>query len=112
MYGICWRNTEVLSALSLLITGGASLREKADLRLLVTFYSVSSALVLESAGKARGFSCALIPVPRSISSSCGYAAETSAEDADSIAELLRELRIEWEAVYLSDESGYEPLYRN
>jgi hypothetical protein len=81
-------------------------------RLLVTFYSVSSALLLETAGKERGFSCALIPVPRSLSSACGYAAEIETEDAPRLAELLRGLRIEWEAVYLPGEKGCQVLQRN
>jgi hypothetical protein len=91
---------------------GASRRKKADLRLLVTFYSVSSALLLETAGKERGFPCVIIPVPRSLSSSCGYAAEVDAEASGDLVELLRGLRIEWEAVYQPGENRYEPLYRN
>ncbi|MDR0540076.1 MAG: DUF3343 domain-containing protein [Spirochaetaceae bacterium] len=82
------------------------------MRLLVTFYSVSSALFLEAAGKERGLPCVIIPVPRSLSSSCGYAAEVDVEETGNLAELLRGLNVEWEAVYRPGENRYELLYRN
>ncbi|MDR0550434.1 MAG: DUF3343 domain-containing protein [Spirochaetaceae bacterium] len=99
------------------------------MKLFVTFHSVSSALMLEAAAKERGLSCAVIPVPRNLSSSCGYAAEiapsafseTSAsggasasdeaesagglEAAASLAGLLNELCVEWDAVYRRNDGG-------
>ncbi|MDR2501501.1 MAG: DUF3343 domain-containing protein [Treponema sp.] len=82
------------------------------MRLLVTFYSVHAALLLEAAGKERGFFCALIPAPRKLSSSCGYAAEVDAEEPERLIKLLRGMNAEWEALWLPGEGGYEALRRN
>lgn len=84
------------------------------MRLLVTFHSVSQALLLETEAKERGFFCALIPVPRKLSSSCGYAAEVEADafPVDEHPDLLRKLNIEWEAVYKPVGDGYQALHRS
>jgi hypothetical protein len=81
-------------------------------RLLVTFHSVSEALLFEAAGKARGFFCVLIPSPRALSSSCGYAAETEAETAESLSALLSEINVNWEALWRQSGGGYTALLRN
>ena len=82
------------------------------MRLLVTFYSVHSALLLEAAGKERGFFCVLIPAPGKLSSSCGYAAEVEAEEPERLVKLLRGMNAEWEALWRQNEGGYEALRRN
>jgi hypothetical protein len=80
---------------------------------MVTFHSVSSALIVETAGKERGFFCSLVPVPRVLSSSCGYAASVEAETSGGLLELLRCLRVEWEAVYRpAADGGHELVSRN
>jgi hypothetical protein len=81
-------------------------------RLLVTFHSVSQALLLEAEGKERGFFCALIPAPRSLSSSCGYAAETEAETAERLTVLLSEMNVKWEALWQETEGCYKELCGN
>lgn len=79
------------------------------MRLLVTFYSISAALLVEAAGKERGFPCALIPTPRTLGSSCGYAAELETEDARSLAGMLKGLGAEWEALWQQRAGTYEAI---
>lgn len=69
------------------------------MRLLVTFHSVSAALMLEQAMKAEAGSCALVPVPRSLSSSCGYALLAADAAEDSLLALLQAWEIEWAGLY-------------
>lgn len=71
--------------------------------------------MLDSAAKKRGIPCRLIPVPRSLSSSCGYAAELDGMDAEGpggLEELLRSLRIDWESLCQAGEAGCQVLRRN
>ena len=82
------------------------------MHLLVTFYSVNQALQLEAAFKERGLVCGLIPAPRKLSSSCGYAAEVEAGDAPGLVSLLRDMNVEWEAVWRQNADGYEELLKN
>jgi hypothetical protein len=56
---------------------------------IFTFYSIHFALKLESACKKENIPGKLIPVPRSISSSCGTAFRAEVEDRPRI-ELLAE----------------------
>jgi hypothetical protein len=81
-------------------------------RLIVTFYSISSALLLDAALKEQNFPCALIPAPRKLGSSCGYAADVEAENTEPLIRLLRGAPIEWEALWRQDGNGYEALCRN
>jgi hypothetical protein len=80
-------------------------------RLLVTFDSISSSLLVEGACRKRRLPCSLIPVPRSLTASCGYAAEVAAEEAGEVLGLLRELKAEWKAVYQPEGKTYRSLYR-
>ena len=82
------------------------------MKLLITFHSISEALLLEAAGKERGWDCALVPAPRALSSSCGYAAVLETCDAPGLASLLREVNAEWEALWRESGGGYEELCRN
>jgi hypothetical protein len=82
------------------------------MNLLITFHSVSSALLLEAAGKERGFFCRLMPAPRKLTSSCVYAAEVEAEDTGRLCKLLGDLNAEWEAVWREAGGGWEALCRN
>ncbi|MDR0527247.1 MAG: DUF3343 domain-containing protein [Spirochaetaceae bacterium] len=99
------------------------------MRFLVTFHSVSSALLLETEAKERGLPCEIIPVPRSLSSSCGYAAWVELQDSGAavfpegeagekaasarLLELLDALRVEWESVCLPEADGrYKIIERN
>jgi hypothetical protein len=69
-------------------------------------------LLLEAAGKERGFFCRLMPAPRKLTSSCVYAAEVESESADGLAALLCGLNAEWEAVWREAGGGWEALCRN
>ena len=82
------------------------------MHLLVTFYSVNQALQLEAAFKERGLVCGLIPAPRKLSSSCGYAAEVEADDAPGFVSLLRDMNVEWEAVWREAGGAYEAVWGN
>ena len=70
-----------------------------EVSLLVTFYSVSSALFAQKVVAKAGVNCTVIPVPRSVSSSCGYALEILSADAGKLADELNKADIEWETVY-------------
>lgn len=70
--------------------------------ILVSFHSVSAALFLEMLLKQRGVACSIIPVPREISSSCGYAAEVGMTDAATLKSILDDAEIEWETLYGKD----------
>jgi hypothetical protein len=67
--------------------------------LLVTFHSVSSALYAQKLLAKQAVSCAVVPVPRSVSSSCGYALEASGLPASLLAETMSAAGVEWEALY-------------
>lgn len=67
--------------------------------IIVTFYTVSSALYLETLLAAQEVPCRIIPVPRALSSSCGYAAEVADIAPKALISLLSEYELEWEAIY-------------
>jgi hypothetical protein len=79
--------------------------------MLLTFDSISSSLSLQEAYRERGLPCALIPVPRNISSSCGYAAEVETEEAESLVKLIEKLNVVWDAIYLPCGKEYRAIYR-
>ncbi len=78
--------------------------------MLVTFHSVSGALLLERMLKRQGVAGSVIPVPRELSTSCGYAVEADAGDAELISLMERE-EIEWSEVY-SHEKAYRLVQEN
>lgn len=67
--------------------------------IVATFHSVSSALYLEELLKGRGVACRIIPVPRELSSSCGYAAEADAGDPSALKDLMNAGDVEWDGMY-------------
>ena len=83
--------------------------------MLVTFDSISSSLCLQAAAaspaeRALNFTCTLIPVPRNVSSSCGYAAEIEMEEGGDLLKLLEDLNVGWDAVYRPCGKEYEVMY--
>ena len=79
------------------------------MKLFVSFFSVSAALYAQKCVNERGFACEVVPVPRSISSSCGYALETVGVSGSDLPGVLNEAKVEWEAIYLqttNDNSGH------
>jgi hypothetical protein len=79
---------------------------------LSTFFSVSDALYFEKMLKGRGCSCKVIPVPRELSSSCGYAVEFSLDLSDAFHEMVKSYGIEMESLYqilsLGGKTTYTP----
>ncbi|MEW6661371.1 MAG: DUF3343 domain-containing protein [Bacillota bacterium] len=71
---------------------------------IITFHSVYQALNFEKQFAGTGLSFILRPVPREISSSCGIAAQVTAEESrvKQIWEACKELRVETEALYYFD----------
>ena len=67
--------------------------------IVVTFHSVSSALYLEKLLGERQITCVVIPVPRELSSSCGYALEANTTDAAALTNFMNEHDVEWENMY-------------
>jgi hypothetical protein len=59
------------------------------MNLLVTFETVSAALEGEIIVKELGLPCRIIPVPRALSASCGYAVSVETGDAEGFREGLR-----------------------
>lgn len=78
--------------------------------ILVTFYSVSSALLLDKLLQKQGAASSVIPVPRELSSSCGYALETDGRSS-SLIPFMDEEEIEWEAVY-EHRDGYRLIQQS
>lgn len=69
-----------------------------NISLIVTFYSVHFAIKLESVCKKEGIEGKIIPVPRSLSSSCGMAFKGRPEDKDGILDLAHSNGIEIEDI--------------
>ncbi|MDR1029399.1 MAG: DUF3343 domain-containing protein [Treponema sp.] len=78
--------------------------------MLLTFDSISASLRLQGVYRGRGFLCTLIPVPRNVSSSCGYAAEVETEEPGALLKLLGELDVEWNTMYLPCGKEYQAIY--
>lgn len=74
------------------------------INLLVTFYSVSAALYAQKLLAAEGTRCEVVPVPREVSSSCGYALDAAALP-QALIRLMNAAAIEWEAPYRSAPRG-------
>ncbi len=79
--------------------------------MLATFHSVSGALLLERVLRERGVAVCVIPVPRELGTSCGYAVEADARDADALISVMEQEEIEWSEVY-SHEEGYRLVREN
>ncbi|MCG0275411.1 MAG: DUF3343 domain-containing protein [Thermosediminibacteraceae bacterium] len=67
---------------------------------MITFPSVHHALRFESKMKGTGIPFQLIPVPREISSSCGVAAKVKFSDRKALHDIIYNLQIEFDSIYL------------
>lgn len=65
------------------------MREK-EQRIVITFHTTAEAMAAESAFKQRGIPGRLIPVPRQISSGCGLAWSSKAEDSAIVTKAVKE----------------------
>ena len=69
---------------------------KKELKLIVTFYTTSSAMATEKACKENNIFGQLISAPRELSSDCGIAFATDTTSRDLIEKLLKSRNIEFE----------------
>lgn len=74
------------------------MREK-ELRLIVTFNSTTDAIRFEKYCKANSIEGRLIPVPRTISASCGMCWRTQIENRSSIEAALDEAELIISGIY-------------
>ncbi|MEL7649638.1 MAG: DUF3343 domain-containing protein [Sedimentibacter sp.] len=65
----------------------------------MTFKSVSYAMKVEAALKSCGINYKIIPVPRSISSSCGLCLRFKNEDMESLREAIKTNSLVYENIY-------------
>ncbi len=73
---------------------------------LATFHTHFGALSLQRALKKQGITAQMMPVPRSLSASCGVCIRFTAETPDS-AHGAEDL----DALYLETDGAYSPLFR-
>ncbi len=66
---------------------------------VVTFYSTHLALKFAKELKDNGLQTRLIPVPRSISSSCGIAAKIEEKQLATVKQLCTTCKLEYEQIY-------------
>lgn len=66
---------------------------------VVIFYSTSAAIRAESLAQKVNLKVKLIPVPRHLSSDCGICLQFNNEDQQSIKEILKKNKIEYENIY-------------
>lgn len=65
----------------------------------ITFKSVSYAMKFESALKNQDVKIKIIPVPRSISSSCGFCVKFNLNIFDNLMEVINKNKMEYEKIY-------------
>ena len=68
-------------------------------RLILTFHCTTDAIAMEKACKASGTPGRLIPVPRSISASCGLSWCAPLENRSTLEDLLQEQDLKPEGIY-------------
>ena len=66
---------------------------------LFTFNSTHQAILMEKTLKENGYETRLIPIPRSISASCGLAAKVLESDLEAVNELAARYGIEVAGVH-------------
>ena len=68
-------------------------------RLVITFYTTTAALAMESGCKASGADCRIIPVPGSITAECGLAWCAKNESEDALLDLMVQHHITPQGIY-------------
>lgn len=66
----------------------------------MTFKSVSYAMKVEAALKKCNIQYKIIPVPRSISSSCGLCVRFFKDDMDNLKTIIENNRLDYENIYM------------
>jgi hypothetical protein len=77
---------------------------------LVTFHIVGAALQLETMLEQANMQSRVVPVPRRLSSGCGYAVQVEQAQAEPLAGLLRSSGLEWETLYEVQLNGAQEDY--
>ncbi len=65
---------------------------------IILFHSTNYAIWAQDLLKENNITCKMIPVPRDLSSDCGYCVHTSPEDSNRAEELLKENDVEYDRV--------------
>ncbi len=65
----------------------------------ITFKSVSYAMKFEAAIKNYDIAVKIIPVPRSISSSCGLCCRFDLSDVDELKSIMEKENLEYDSIY-------------
>ncbi|MBM4236370.1 MAG: DUF3343 domain-containing protein [Firmicutes bacterium] len=73
----------------------------------VTFPTIFYAIRAESLLKQKDFTFKMVPVPRSISSSCGTALRCACPDLSKIRQYLADHQTEMEGLYQLEEDGFK-----
>ena len=66
---------------------------------LFAFNSTHQAMLMEKVIKDRGYAIRLIPIPRTLSASCGLAARVNIGDFEAIQEIAKAFEIDIAGVY-------------
>lgn len=66
---------------------------------VITFQSVSYSIKFEKRMKENGINVKLIPVPRSISSSCGMCGKFDCSKKDEIVKICNDKKVKFEGIY-------------
>jgi len=69
------------------------------MRLVITFYTTTDAMAMETACKAQQANGRLIPVPRSISAGCGLAWCAAPESREALERLMRMNQITYQDMH-------------
>ena len=72
---------------------------KRTMKLVVTFYTTTDAMAMESACREAAADGRLIPVPRSITAGCGLAWCAQESSEDTLTALMQKRRIAWQAMH-------------
>jgi ferredoxin len=65
---------------------------------IILFHSTNYAIWAQNLLKENSIECKMIPVPRDLSSDCGYCVRTSPEDVEQAEKLLEENDVEYDRV--------------
>ena len=68
-------------------------------KLVITFYTTTAAMAMESACKAKGADGRIIPVPSSITADCGLAWCAKNESEDTLLDLMVQHNITPQGIY-------------
>jgi len=71
------------------------------MKVTVLFFSPNQAIWANDVLTSAGFPCRMIPVPRNLSSDCGYCVQVETEDTEEIKATLNENQIEFDRIEIS-----------